>query len=212
MRNFIAAVPVTILLTLATSQVRADTCNGFTNNLVSNCGFESGSLSSWGGSATTVSPSYVGVDSGDPFTSVTTPYSGNYEAYLGNPSSTVALTQTLATSSAGSYLIEFALLNDTSPALPYTNSFSLSFGGNTLFSESAVVAGGYTLYSFLGSTSAASTPLSFVSRNDGGYFELDSVSVTAAASTPVVPEPSSWLLLGTGVLGMAGRVRRRWQA
>ncbi len=211
MRKGIAALSVAVLLTLATSQVRADTCNGFTNNLVSNCGFESGSLSSWGGSATTVSSNYVGVDAGDPFTSVTTPYSGNYEAYLGNPSSTVALTQTLATASAGSYLIEFALLNDTSPASPYTNSFSLSFGGNTLFSESAVVAGGYTLYSVLGSTSTASTPLSFVSRNDGGFFELDSVSVTAAA-TPVVPEPSSWLLLGTGVLGVAGRVRRRWLA
>ncbi len=208
MRKWIAALPAAVLLTCGASQVRADTCNGFTNNLVSNCGFESGSLASWSGTATTASSNYVGVDNGDPFTSVATPYSGTYEAYLGNPASTVALTQTLATTLAGSYLIEFALLNDTSPASPYTNSFSLLFGGSTLFSESAVAASGYTLYSFLGSTSLASTPLSFVSRNDGGYFELDSVSVTAAA-TPVVPEPSSWLLLGTGVLGMARRVRRR---
>ena len=211
MRKCIAALPVAFLLTCSASPLRADTCNGFTNNLVSNCGFESGSFSSWGGSATTVSSNYVGVDTGDPFTSVTTPYSGNYEAYLGNPSATVALTQTLATS-AGSYLIEFALLNDTSAASPYTNSFSLLFGGSTLFSESAVVAGGYTLYSFLGSTTSTSTPLSFVSENDGGYFELDSVSVTAAAAPVVTPEPSSWLLLGTGVLGVAGRVRRSWLA
>ncbi len=212
MRKWIAVLPVAVLLTCGASQARADTCNGFTNNLVSNCGFESGSLSSWSGTATTAGPNYAGVDTGDPFTSATTPYSGTYEAYLGNPSSTIALTQTLATTTGGSYLIEFALLDDTSPASPYTNSFSLLFGGSTLFSESAVAAGGYTLYSFLGSASASSTPLSFVSRNDGGYFELDSISVTAAATPVVTPEPSSWLLLGTGVLGIAGRVRRRRQA
>ena len=209
MRKCIAVLPVAVLLACAVSPVRADTCNGFANNLVSNCGFETGSFSSWTGTASTIGPNYAGVDPGDPFTTVHTPYNGAYEAYLGGYLSTIALTQTLATPTAGSYLIEFALLNDTSPASPYSNTFSVLFGGNTLFTESAVTAGAYTLYSFTGSTTSTSTPLSFVSENDGGYFELDSVSVTAAAASVVTPEPSSILLLGTGVLAVCGMVRQR---
>lgn len=207
MRQRIAAIPVALFLLCAASPLRADTCNGFANNLVSNCGFESGSLGAWTGTATTIGPNYAGVDSGDSFTTAHTPYSGAYEAYLGGYLSTIALTQTLATTTAGSYLIEFALLNDTTPASPYTNSFSLLFGGTTLFSESAVIAGAYTLYAFTGAATSTSTPLSFVSRNDGGYFELDSISVTAAAPV-VTPEPSGWMLLGTGVLGVVGLRRR----
>lgn len=207
MRPSIALLPVAVLLLCGASQLRADTCNGFTNNLVSNCGFETGTFASWGGTATT--STYDGIDTFDPFTTAHTPYSGTFEAYFGSPSTTVALTQTLATTAPGSYLIQFALLNDTSPASPYTNSFALLFGGNTLFSQSAAAAGAYTLYSVTGATTTTSTPLSFVTRNDGGYFELDSISVTPAASPVVTPEPSSLLLLGSGILGLCSVVKRR---
>ena len=209
MRKLMGTFAAAVLLLCGAAQGRADTCNGFTNNLVSNCSFESGSLSGWSGTATTAGPNYAGVDTGDPFTTVKTPYVGTYEAYLGNPSTTVALTQTLATIASGSYLVEFALLNDTSPSLGYLNSFAVMFGGNTLFSTSAVVAGGYTLYSAMGTATSPSTALSFVSRNDGGYFELDSVSVTPVTAVAATPEPGSWMLLGTGLLGVAGAVRRR---
>ena len=205
MRKLTGTSALAIMLFFGVMQGRADTCNGFASNLVSNCSFETGSLSSWTGTATTASPNYAGVDSGDPFTTAPTPYAGTYEAYLGQVGSTIALTQTLATTAGANYLIEFALLNDTSPAFPYSNSFSLVFGGTSLFSESAVTAGGYTLYSYTGVAASNATALSFVSRNDDGYFELDSVSVSAAAT----PEPSSWMLLASGMLGVAGMARRR---
>ena len=206
MRKIIGVLPLAALLLFGFAKAHADTCNSFANNLVSNCGFETGSLSSWTGTATTVGPNYAGVDTGDPFTTLPTPYNGHYEAYLGSPPlTTIGLTQTLSTTNPyGTYLIEFALLNDTSPSLGYTNSFSALFGGSPVFSESAVNAGAYTLYTAVGLSTASSTALSFVSRNDGGYFELDSVSVTA-----VSPAPPTWVLLGTGILGAAGIVRRR---
>ena len=117
MSKLIDILPVAVVfLCSGVVQARADTCNGFSTNLVSNCSFESGAFSGWTCTATTSLNS--GVDN-------LSPYAGNCEAYLGSVGSSVALTQTLATIVGGSYLIEFALMNDTSPSAGYTNSFSL---------------------------------------------------------------------------------------
>ncbi len=196
-----------LLLPLA---AHADTCNGFSNNLVSNCGFEMGSLAAWSGTATTANVNHAGVDTGDPFTTTPTPYAGTYEAYLGSIGSTLALTQSIATTAGVNYLIEFALLNDTSPSTGYPNSFAALFGSTSIFSEASAPAGKYMLYSFTAAATSANTALSFVSRNDGGYFELDSISVVAAPVIAATPEPSSWVLLVTGIAGSVAFARRRF--
>ncbi len=185
---------------------KAEVCNGVANNLVSNCGFETGDFSGWAGTTTT--DLFSGVDNGNPFAIGKTPYEGDFEAFLGTVDESSTLSQTLATTAGSTYNIEFALLNDTTNLTPYTNSFSVIFNGATLFSETDVAADAYTLYSFTGTATDASTTLSFQSRNDQGDFELDSVSAVST-SAAVSPEPSSFLLLGTGLLGGVGVLRRR---
>jgi hypothetical protein len=209
MRKLIGTLSLLVMFLIVTMQSRAALCNAVASNLVSNCGFESGSFSSWTGTATTIGPNYAGIDTSDPFTINPTPYEGGYEAYLGGFRSTIALTQTLATTAGSVYQIEFALLNDTNPSTNSTNSFALLFGGMSLFSQTATPADAYTLYTLMGTATSSSTALSFVSENDGGYFELDSVSVRNTSAVAVTPEPSSFVLLGTGVLGVVGVIKRR---
>lgn len=201
MRKLISIFPLVVFLICVTAEVRADTCNGFSLNLVSNCSFETGDFTGWKGSSVTDLNSGVNNLS---------PYVGIYEAYLGTIESPDFLTQTLTTTPGAMYLIEFALKNDTSahPSLGYNNFFQVRFDA-ILFAEDEVDAGGYTLYSFSGTAASVSTDLTFLSNNDAGRFDLDSVSVVAVTSaTSATPEPSCWVLLGTGLLGIVGMLRR----
>jgi len=210
MRKSISILALFFVGLLGGQWAKADSCNGVSaaNNLIQNCAFSSGDFTSWSGSAT--SSPYDNVTVFDGAAANPNPYVGLYEADLGDFDSTGTLSQTFATIAGDTYNIEFALQNDTSAGGGYNNSFEAEFGSDVLSSVTEAPAGtGWTLETYIGVlATGSSTTLTFTDENDAGYWDLDSVSV--AATPAATPEPSSFLLLGSGILALAGAARRRF--
>lgn len=112
-----------------------------------------------------------------------------------------SLTTTVTDAAGDLVTLSFALSSDGGTP----NNFSASVDGVNLFSESEIPQQNFTQETVHFLATGSDTIL-FVGRGDPGFFDLENVSATEVASTP---EPSSLALLGTGVLGVAGTMKRR---
>ena len=202
--NLSTFVIAAVVLSLYASPARATTidplvvdppsiCDSLPGNLVTNCGFESGSFSGWALSGNT---GFTLVTSSAPYVN-----SGTYGAQLGPVGSDGFLTQVLTTTAGAPYTFGFYLYND--PGTP--NHFSASWDGVPVFSVTDAPSSPYTLHtsSVLGT---GSDTIQFAFRQDPRYWGLDDVEVTGGAAA--IPEPASLLLLGTGLVSI-GRSRMR---
>jgi hypothetical protein len=195
MRTFFSAICAMLCLVAVQRQAVAgpvSACNAISTNLVANCGFETGDVTSWTLSGNDVPMelgNLYGVEGTDPLDGIA-PNSGSDQAYFTDlDANATTLSETLTTIPGLLYQISWYLAQDTAPAGNYTNLFSASFGGTSLTSLTAVPVEGYTQYTFAGRAATASTVLSFTLGNDLGEFLLDDINVSPA------PEPGTWLLL-----------------
>ena len=174
----------------------------FATNLLTNGSFQNGNFSGWNTSCglclVESGPFYVypGAQDGDGFYVI-----------MGDVSSDGTFSQTFSDTAGAHYTFSFwfASVGDN------PSDFSAYWdGGTALLSLTNPNTGvNWSKYSY-SVTGTGSDTISFNERDDPGYMALDNVSVSPSGGT--TPEPSSLLLLGSGLLTVGGVIRKKLQA
>ncbi len=170
---------------------------------VLNGGFETGDFTNWTQFGDTT---FNGVCDVSTCPSGFPPYEGTYAAYFGPVGDTGGIYQDITTIPGQVYTVSFYL------ALPVggtPNSFEVTFGDASLSFSNFPGTFGWGLFQFTDMATTDTTRLTFTFRNDPNYWFLDNVNVGAP---PTTPEPGTLVLFGSGILGIAGVIRRKFRA
>ncbi|MBS1854120.1 MAG: PEP-CTERM sorting domain-containing protein [Acidobacteria bacterium] len=173
---------------------------------MTNGGFETGDFTGWtvtGGcilvsasESTLAPPCNAGVDT-DPG-----PHGGRYAAYFGDPL-LGSISQSFDTTVGQGYVISFYLANTSFGGLAAPNSMDVTLDGNTLLTVTNSGTFPYLLYTYSTVATSTSSTLTFSASQNPAFWVLDDVTVSP------VPEPGPVLLMGTGLIGLGARERRR---
>jgi hypothetical protein len=183
-----------ILLTLMSMALVMLPGMALSTQLIINGGFETGNFFGWTQSGDTT---FTQVDTGSA-------HSGSYAAEFGPIGELGFISQNLPTIAGETYDLRFWLHNRSGTP---TNEYQVYWGGVLRTDITNSAAFPYIELSFLNLTAPSSpTELKFGFRHDPSWFDLDDVSVTG----PAIPEPTTILLIGSGLIGLAGYGRKKF--
>lgn len=171
---------------------------------VMNGGFETGDFTDWTQFGDTGSS---GVCQTSTCPNNYPPFGGTYAAFFGPVGDTGGIYQDIDTVVGQQYTISFYL------ALPVSgtpNFFEVQFGSASLSLTNFPGSFDYGLFEFTDVATSTTTRLTFTFRNDPNWWFLDNVNVTTGGGT--TPEPGTLVLFGSGLIGMAGVIRRKFRA
>ena len=166
------------------------------SNLLTNGSFETGDFTGWSESGLAEVVNY-------PFYVYSGAEDGNWYTVLGAVGSDGTLSQSFSDTAGARYTFSFwfASVGDN------PSDFSAYWDGTQLLSLTNPNTGvNWTQFSYT-MTGTGSDTIQFNFRDDPAWMALDNVVVSQTG--PAVPEPSSLLLLGSGLLTVGAVIRRK---